>query len=266
MSLQARPEVDFMQLYVGGLSKDTTEVDIRELFSKVYSVQSVTVIKDIDSGKSRGFAIVKILSEENGEDAIRNFNGSMLRRAKIAVRKIPETLPGEIEFREWLIEHAYDVLRSVGVREGQTVLDYGCGSGTFTIPSARIVGSEGRVYALEVRPKILEYVKEKIESEGLTNVVTVLLDRSKLNTGLPDNIADAVLVYDVMHEIDDWFGLLQELHRVARRGSILSIFPMHIGTDRMLHIMKKCNLFCFRNRYGPPNYKVASEILNFNKC
>ena len=100
----------------------------------------------------------------------------------------------------------------------------------------------------------------------MTNVVTVLLDRSKLNTGLPDNIADAVLVYDVMHEIDDRDGLLQELHRVARQGGFLSIFPMHMGTDRVLHIMKKCNLFGFRDHYGPPGYKVASEILNFNKC
>lgn len=255
-----------MQLYIDGLSGDTTEVDIEELFYKVCPVRSVAVIRDIESGKSRGFAIVKILSEENGEDAIRQFNGSMLRRAKIAVRKMPETLPGEMEFREWLTEHASDVLRRVGVREGQTVLDYGCGSGTFTIPSARIVGKEGRVYALEVRPKMLEDIKEKAESEGLTNLVTVLLDRSKLNTGLPDDIVDTVLVYDVMHEIDDRVGLLQELHRVARRGSILSIFPMHMGTDRMLHVMKECKLFCFRDRYGPPGYKVASEILNFDKC
>jgi len=255
-----------MQLYVGGLSKDTTEVDIKELFSKVCPLRTVTVIRDIESGKSMGFAVVKILSEGNGEDAIRQLNGSTLRSAKITVRKMPETLPGEMEFREWLVEHASDVLRSVGVKEGQTVLDYGCGSGTFTIPSARIVGKEGRVYALEVRPKMLEYVKEKTESEGLTNVVTVLLNRSKLNTGLSDDIVDVVLVYDVMHEIDDRVGLLQELHRVVRQGGFLSIFPMHMGTDKMLDIMKKCNLFCFRNRYGPPGYEAASEILNFSKC
>jgi SAM-dependent methyltransferase len=255
-----------MQLYVGRLSDDTNEVDIKELFSRVCPVQSVRVIRDIESGKSRGFAIVEILSQDNGEDAIRQFHGSVLRRAKIAVRKMPETLPGEMEFREWLTEHASDVLSRVGVREGQAVLDYGCGSGTFTIPSARIVGKEGRVYALEVRPKMLEALKEKAESEGLTNVVTLLLDHSKLNTGLPDDIVDAVLVYDVMHEIEDKVGLLRELHRVARRGCILSIFPMHMGTDRMLHFMKERNLFCFRDRYSPLGYKAASEILNFNKC
>jgi hypothetical protein len=63
----------------------------------------------------------------------------MQRRRNIVVRRMPETLPGEMEFREWPIEHS-EVLIHVGVREAQTVLDYGYGSGIFTIPSARIVG------------------------------------------------------------------------------------------------------------------------------
>lgn len=255
-----------MQLYVGGLSNDTKEENVVELFSSICPVQLVTIIRDIESGKSRGFAIVKTLSQENGQEAIRQLNGTMLRGAQVMVRKMPETLPGEMEFREWLTEHPSEVLRRVGIREGQTVLDYGCGSGTFSIPSARIVGKEGRVYALEVRPKMLEHVKEKAGSEGLTNVVTVLLDRSKPNTGLQDDIVDAILIYDVMHEIDDRVGLLQELYRVARRGSFISIFPMHIGSERVLYIMKECNLFYFRDRYGPSGYKVASEILNFYRC
>ena len=56
-----------MQLYVGGLSDDMTEVDVEAVFSGVCPPQSVTIIRDIDSGKSRGFAIVKIPSEEKGE-------------------------------------------------------------------------------------------------------------------------------------------------------------------------------------------------------
>lgn len=255
-----------MQLHIGGLSRDITEADVKELFSRVCPVQSVTLIRDIESGKSRGFAIVKILSEANGEEAIRQLNGSTLQRVKITVGRMPETLPGEMEFREWLAEHTSDVLKNVGVREGQTILDYGCGFGVFTIPSARIVGKEGRVYALEVRARMLERVREKTENEGLANVVTVLLDRSRLNTGLPDDIADAVLVYDVMHEIDNRVGLLRELHRVIKQGGLLSIFPMHMGTDEMLDIIKNCSLFCLRDRYGPPGYETASEILNFNKC
>ena len=52
-----------MQLYVGNLSDDTNEADVEEPFSGVYLTQLVTIIRDIESGKSKGFAIVKIPSE-----------------------------------------------------------------------------------------------------------------------------------------------------------------------------------------------------------
>ena len=61
-------------------------------------------------------------------------------------------------------------------------------------------------------------------------------------------------------------ALLEELSRVLRRDGFLSVFPMHMGTDSMLDAMRECGLFCLRDRYGPPGFKAASEILNFDKC
>jgi tRNA A58 N-methylase Trm61 len=254
-----------MQLFVGGLSDDTTEVDVEAVFSGIYLHQSVTIIRDVKSGKSRGFAIVKISSEEKGEEAIRHLNGTMLRGRNIVVRRMPETLPGEMEFREWLVKHASEVLKHIGVSEAQTVLDYGCGSGTFTIPGARIVGKEGRVYAFEARSSLLERVREKAREAGLGNIVAVLSDSSKPSIDLPDKSVDVILVYDVMHEIEDRRGLLQELHRVLKSDGILSLFLMHMGTENFIDVMREYGLFCLRNRYGPPGLKTASEILNFNK-
>jgi tRNA A58 N-methylase Trm61 len=255
-----------MQLYVGGLSNDTKEENIVELFSSICPVQLVTIIRDIESGKSRGFAIVKILSEEDGGEAIRQLNGVALRGTNLVVRKMPETLPGEMEFREWLTDHAAEVLTKVGIRKAQIILDYGCGSGNFTIPSARIVGKQGKVYAFEARPDLLERVKERARKEGLTNIETTLSDRSKPNTNLQDESVDVIVVYDVMHEIGDRRGLLEELSRVLRRDGFLSVFPMHMGTENFIDVMRGYGLFCLRNRYGPPGFKAASEVLNFNKC
>jgi FkbM family methyltransferase len=255
-----------MQLYVGGLSEDTTEADIEKAFSGVHPLQLVKVIRDVESGKSRGFAIVKIPTEEKGEEAIRSFNGTTLRGKSILVRKMPETLPGEMEFREWLTDHTSEVLAHVGVSEAQTVLDYGCGPGTFTIPCAEIVGRRGRVYAFEVRPSLLEQVKEKAKGAALSNIIAVLSDKSKLEIELRDKSIDVILVYDVMHEIKDRNELLRELHRVLKENGILSVFPMHMGTDKLMDVMREYGLFCLRDRYGPPGFKGASEILNFNKC
>lgn len=254
-----------MQLYVGGLDEDISERELSRLFSKIGSVKSVAIIKDIYSGKSRGFAVVKMSTSEDVEEAVKQLNGTRLGRRKIAVSQMPETLPGEMEFREWLHENAFEVLREVGISQGQTVLDYGCGRGVFTIPCARIVGETGKVYAFEVRPEALERVKERADGEGLGNVETILADSSRLATGLSDRSMDVILVYDVMHAISEKMRLLEELHRALKRDGFLSIFPMHMGTDKMLEIMKHCPLFRFRDSYAPPGHKTASEILNFIK-
>jgi SAM-dependent methyltransferase len=255
-----------MQLYVGGLADDTAEADVKEVFSGICPPRLVTIIRDIESGKSRGFAIVKITGEEKGEEAIRRLNGTVLRGKNIVVRRMPETLPGEMEFREWLVEHACQVLIHIGVSQAQTVLDYGCGPGIFTIPSARIVGQRGRVYAFEARASLLERVREKAKEEALSNIVAVLSESSRPTIDLPDDSVDIVLVYDVMHEIKDRPGLLRELHRVLKRDGILSVFPMHMGTENFINIIREYGLFSLRNQYGPPGFKAASEILNFNKC
>jgi len=63
------------------------------------------------------------------------------------------------------------------VQEGQTFLDYGCGTGAFTIPAARIVNTNGQVYALDCFPRQLEIVKDRSKKEKLTNIETIL--RSK---------------------------------------------------------------------------------------
>jgi SAM-dependent methyltransferase len=255
-----------MQLYVGGISDNVTEAEIKEVLTGVCPTKSVTIIRDIESGKSKGFAIVKIPNEEKGEEAIRRLNGTMLRGRKIMARRMPETLPGEMEYREWLTEHASEALINAGVSQGQTVLDYGCGSGIFTIPGAKIVGKRGKVYAFESRSDRLERVREKAKEAALDNIVAVLSDSPKPSIDLPDECIDIILVYDMMHVVEDRLGLLQELHRVLKGEGILSVFPMHMGTGHFIDVMKEYGLFYLRNRYGPPGFKTASEVINFNKC
>ncbi len=106
------------------------------------------------------------------------------------------------------------------VREGQTVLDYGCGTGEFTIQAARIVSIRGKVYALDYFPRQLEIVKEQSEKEGLTNIETILSDSK---TGLPDECIDVIWMCDVLHEIKERRSVLEELHRILRSEGILAI-------------------------------------------
>ena len=63
------------KLYVGNLSFDTTENDIQDLFARAGTVREAVLMQDRMSGKSRGFAFVTMSSEEEAQNAARQFNG-----------------------------------------------------------------------------------------------------------------------------------------------------------------------------------------------
>ncbi len=73
------------KLYVGNLSYDTTEDDIRNLFAQAGTVSEVALIKDRDTGSSKGFAFVTMSSQEEAKKAIEQFNGQTLGNRVLTV-------------------------------------------------------------------------------------------------------------------------------------------------------------------------------------
>jgi len=97
-------------------------------------------------------------------------------------------------------------LEQIGLRQGQNVLEYGCGAGSFTIPAARIV-EDSTVYAADIHPLAIEAVAKRARKENLSNIQTILTDR---DTDLPDESIDVVLLYDTLHMVRDKQALLLE--------------------------------------------------------
>jgi RNA recognition motif-containing protein len=73
------------KLYVGNLSYNTTENDLRELFAQAGTVTTVDLIKDRDTGMSKGFAFVQMSSQQEAEQAIKMFNSYELDNRQIKV-------------------------------------------------------------------------------------------------------------------------------------------------------------------------------------
>ena len=73
------------KLYVGNLAYSATEDDLRKLFTQAGEVQSVSVIKDRDTGRSKGFAFVEMSTQAEAEKAISLLNGSSFHDRPLTV-------------------------------------------------------------------------------------------------------------------------------------------------------------------------------------
>ena len=153
---------------------------------------------------------------------------------------------------EWLEGRGEVVLREVGIRRGQVVLDFGCGSGNYTIPAAKIVGDGGVVYALDKNEWVLDELMRKGESEGFRNIIRI--DTSgEVKTGLDDDSVDVVLLYDIF-----WYfplrdakltELLDEVYRVSKPDALLSVYPKHVDSGRLREKIERCG-FTLRDVYS----------------
>ena len=152
------------------------------------------------------------------------------------------------------LEDVRKPLKKAGVKEGQTILDFGCGPGHYSIAAAKIVGTKGKIYALDIHPLAVQSVEKKAKKAGLTNITTILSDRG---TGLPDQSIDIALAYDMISMVKDKQALAKELHRVLKPDGILSVLVEHIKVEDVLKILEQGNLFSLRDRQG--------HLINLNK-
>jgi RNA recognition motif-containing protein len=76
-----------MNIYVGSLSRDVTEADLREAFQAFGEVTSASVIKDKYSGESRGFGFVEMPNRAEAQAAISGQNGKSLKGRTVTVNE-----------------------------------------------------------------------------------------------------------------------------------------------------------------------------------
>jgi cold-inducible RNA-binding protein len=75
------------KLYVGNLSFNTTESDLQNMFAEAGTVQSVSIIEDRETGRSRGFGFVEMASKEEASAAIASFDGKEIDGRSLKVNE-----------------------------------------------------------------------------------------------------------------------------------------------------------------------------------
>jgi ubiquinone/menaquinone biosynthesis C-methylase UbiE len=127
----------------------------------------------------------------------------------------------------WLVDnplrrfYTRPVLDRIGIRPGERVLELGPGPGLFTVGAALRAGPEGRLIAVDIQPKMIAQVEQRVWEAGLTNVETHLA--SAYDLPLETESVDRAFLITVLPEISDRARALAELHRVLRPGGVLSI-------------------------------------------
>jgi ubiquinone/menaquinone biosynthesis C-methylase UbiE len=133
-----------------------------------------------------------------------------------------------------------NVLEEVGIEPGNTVLDYGCGPGSYIVPLSSLIGRSGEIFALDLNPLAIKSVQDIVTKNKLENVKTI---HSNCDTGLPDQSVDVVLLYDTYHNLNNPDDVLHELTRILKVEGILSFSDHHMRDKEIREKFLSNNLF-----------------------
>ena len=111
-----------------------------------------------------------------------------------------------------------EVLKQLKLKKGMIAADFGCGSGGWVIPLAKIL-EEGKIYAIDILEEPLSALKGRAKLEKILNVETIRSNvEAKNGSKLSDNSCDLVLMTNLLFECDDKKIVLEEGKRVLKPG------------------------------------------------
>jgi len=115
------------------------------------------------------------------------------------------------------------------IKPGMRVLEPGCAMGFFTVPMAKMVGNDGKVYALDLQERMLSVTEKRLRKRGLLERTEIRKcpDSSLCIRDLKGQI-DVAFVYAVMHEVRDRDNFIKEIYESLKNGGILVFGEPHV--------------------------------------
>jgi ubiquinone/menaquinone biosynthesis C-methylase UbiE len=162
------------------------------------------------------------------------------------------------------------------IREGDTVADFGAGSGYFMEVLARLVGKQGVVYVSEIQKDLVEKLGDAARTKGLTQVRPLWGDAEDIGgTKVPDGVLDTAIVVNTFFQFEERATALQEMARTLRSGGKLFIIdwsesfnglgpqPGAVVTEDTVRALAEQNGFVFDRSFdaGDHHYGLALRKL-----
>jgi len=137
------------------------------------------------------------------------------------------------------------IIASLDVRQGNIVADFGCGTGYFTFPLAKIVGDRGVVYALDVLPQIIETIESQAKLGDMKNIIVKRVNLEKEGgSKLGNDSLDWVILKDMLYQNQNKEVILQEAKRVLKPGGKILVAEwkkdnLMIGPEMHMRVEKQ---------------------------
>ena len=184
--------------------------------------------------------------------------------AKYKGRRIATTM--HYRGARWLVRNTREreercslMLANLGVKRGMTVCDIGCGNGFYSLQLAEMVGSEGRVLAVDIQPEMLRMLRERAAEKKITNVQPIL--SSPHNPNLPDGEVDLILLVDVYHEFSHPEQMLDAMRKSLSPGGLIALLEYREEDPEVpikpLHKMSKRQIM---KEYLPNGFKLVKQF------
>lgn len=124
----------------------------------------------------------------------------------------------------------HEVIKSFGLNEGDKVLDFGAGSGFWSVPIAKIIGKKGHVFVLDAKKENLSIIKKRAEREGLENLSYYIAPYEC--TEMPVNTkVDLILCSNVLSIIKDTNNVFPKIKKLSKKGTKLVIIDWKQAAD-----------------------------------
>jgi SAM-dependent methyltransferase len=167
---------------------------------------------------------------------------------------------------EWLTresrnreEDCATMLKQLNLKPGQTVVDFGCGNGFYTLKMAKLVAPGGKVLAVDIQPEMLDLCRQRARDEKIDNVEEILCTAT--DPKLPAGKCDLILVVDVYHECSNPPDVLAGLRKALAPHGRVALVEFRAEDPKVpirpLHKMSKAQIM----KEWPANgFKLVDQL------
>lgn len=111
-----------------------------------------------------------------------------------------------------------DIVAQAEIKKGQTIADFGCGAGFYSLAAARFAGDDGIVYAIDIMPDRLAVTQSAAQHKGLKNVTIIQADLEKPIKDIDAVSCDLVVVSNILHQVGSKEALLRNMYYLLKTG------------------------------------------------